>query len=55
VSSALFLLAGVGFRFAWVGAGVASARDHEAVARTARRGPSAGGAGAADAPQCDHV
>jgi DMSO reductase anchor subunit len=37
VSSALFLAAGLAFRFAWVGAGRTSATDHEAVARTARR------------------
>jgi hypothetical protein len=37
VSSALFLAAGLAFRFAWVGAGRTSASDHEAVARTARR------------------
>ena len=35
-SSALFLLAGLGFRFAWVGAGRTSAHDDEAVARMAR-------------------
>jgi Polysulphide reductase, NrfD len=36
-ASALFLAAGLAFRFAWVGAGRASALDHEAVARSARR------------------
>jgi hypothetical protein len=36
VASVLYLLAGLAFRFAWVGAGRASAEDHEAVARTAR-------------------
>jgi DMSO reductase anchor subunit len=36
-SSALFLLAGLAFRFAWVGAGPTSARDDEAVALMARR------------------
>ena len=35
-ASLLFLLAGLAFRFAWVGAGRTSARDDEAVARTAR-------------------
>lgn len=39
LSSALFLAAGLAFRFAWVGAGRTSAHDHEAVARTARRKP----------------
>jgi DMSO reductase anchor subunit len=42
VASGVFLLAGLAFRFAWVGAGRTSARDHEAVAMTARtkqRGP----------------
>jgi len=37
-ASALFLAAGLAFRFAWVGAGRASAEDHEAVALAARRG-----------------
>jgi DMSO reductase anchor subunit len=37
VSSLLFLAAGLAFRFAWVGAGRASAEDHEAVALMARR------------------
>jgi formate-dependent nitrite reductase membrane component NrfD len=36
VASVLFLLAGLSFRFAWVGAGRTSARDHEAVARMHR-------------------
>jgi DMSO reductase anchor subunit len=36
-SSALFMAAGLAFRFAWVGAGRTSAGDHEAVARNARR------------------
>jgi Polysulphide reductase, NrfD len=37
VASVLYLLAGLAFRFAWVGAGPASARDDEAVALMARR------------------
>jgi hypothetical protein len=32
----MFLLAGLCFRFAWVGAGRTSALDHEAVARMHR-------------------
>ena len=36
LTSVLFLLAGLAFRFAWVGAGRTSARDHEAVARMHR-------------------
>jgi hypothetical protein len=36
VASGVFLLAGLAFRFAWVGAGRTSARDHETVAMTAR-------------------
>jgi hypothetical protein len=36
VASLLYLSAGLAFRFAWVEAGKASARDDEAVARTAR-------------------
>jgi len=36
-ASVLFLLAGLAFRFAWVGAGRASAADHEAGASAARR------------------
>jgi hypothetical protein len=36
LASALYLLAGLGFRFAWVEAGAASANDDEAVALTAR-------------------
>jgi hypothetical protein len=36
VASGLFLLGGLMFRFAWVGAGRTSARDDEAVARGAR-------------------
>ena len=35
--SMLYLLAGLAFRFAWVGAGRTSALDHDAVARTARQ------------------
>ena len=35
-SSVAFLVSGLVFRYAWVGAGKASARDDEAVARTAR-------------------
>ncbi|HVL95717.1 MAG TPA: NrfD/PsrC family molybdoenzyme membrane anchor subunit [Solirubrobacteraceae bacterium] len=44
VASVLYLAAGLAFRFAWVGAGRASAADHEAVARNARRGYAAPGA-----------
>jgi hypothetical protein len=36
VASVLYLLAGLCFRFAWVGAGRTSAQDDEAVARMAR-------------------
>lgn len=36
VASVIYLLAGLAFRFAWVGAGRASATDDEAVASTAR-------------------
>ena len=36
VASVLYLAGGLAFRFAWVGAGKASAHDHEAVALTAR-------------------
>jgi hypothetical protein len=36
VTSGLFLLAGMAFRFGWVGAGRTSARDHDAVALAAR-------------------
>jgi formate-dependent nitrite reductase membrane component NrfD len=36
VASVLFLLAGLSFRFAWVGSGRTSARDNEAVARMHR-------------------
>jgi formate-dependent nitrite reductase membrane component NrfD len=36
VASVLYLLAGLLFRFAWVGAGKLSARDDDTVARTAR-------------------
>jgi hypothetical protein len=43
LASVLYLLAGLGFRLAWVGAGRASAHDHEAVALTARRKATAGG------------
>jgi hypothetical protein len=35
-ASVLYLLAGLAFRFAWVGAGRTSAQDHEAVARMHR-------------------
>jgi hypothetical protein len=35
-SGALFLAAGLAFRYAWVEAGKTAARDHETVARTAR-------------------
>lgn len=35
-ASALFLLAGLAFRFAWIAAGRASAADDETVARAAR-------------------
>jgi hypothetical protein len=37
VSSALFLAGGLAFRFAWVGAGKASARDAEANVVLARQ------------------
>jgi Polysulphide reductase, NrfD len=37
LASAMYLGAGLAFRFAWVGAGRTSAHDDEAVARTARR------------------
>jgi len=37
VASVLYLAAGLAFRFAWLGAGRASAEDHEAVALMARR------------------
>jgi DMSO reductase anchor subunit len=37
VASVLYLLAGLAFRFGWVGAGRTSARDHEAVALMARQ------------------
>jgi formate-dependent nitrite reductase membrane component NrfD len=37
VPSLLFLLAALGYRFAWVEGGIASAHDDEAVARMARR------------------
>ena len=40
VASVLFLLAGLAFRFAWVGAGRTSAADDEAVALTARQSSS---------------
>ena len=36
VASVLYLLAGLAFRFAWVGAGRTSALDDEAVARMHR-------------------
>ena len=36
-ASAIYLLAGLAFRYAWVEAGKASARDDEAVAKVARR------------------
>jgi formate-dependent nitrite reductase membrane component NrfD len=39
LASVLFLLAGLAFRFAWVGAGRTSALDHEAVARMHRTPP----------------
>jgi Polysulphide reductase, NrfD len=39
LASVLFLLAGLTFRFAWVGAGRTSALDDEAVARMARTTP----------------
>jgi formate-dependent nitrite reductase membrane component NrfD len=45
VASALFLLAGVAFRFAWVGAGRTSAHDDEAVALTARSSGRRGAGG----------
>jgi hypothetical protein len=37
LASVLYLAAGLAYRFAWVGAGRASAADHEAVALNARR------------------
>jgi hypothetical protein len=37
LASVLYLLAGLAFRFAWVGAGRTSAEDHETVAAAARR------------------
>jgi formate-dependent nitrite reductase membrane component NrfD len=40
VASVLYLLGGLSFRFAWVGAGRASAHDDEAVARAARMKPA---------------
>jgi hypothetical protein len=43
-ASALFLAAGLSFRFAWVTAGRENARDDEAVAQMARRARSAGAA-----------
>jgi hypothetical protein len=36
VASVAYLLAGLGFRYAWVEAGKVSARDNEAVARMSR-------------------
>jgi hypothetical protein len=44
LAGALYLVAGLAFRFAWVGAGRTSALDHEAVARMARtsRVPASG-------------
>jgi len=36
VASVLYLLAGLGFRFAWVGSGRTSALDHDSVAQSAR-------------------
>ncbi len=38
VASVLYLLAGLGFRIAWIDAGKHSARDHRVVADTARSG-----------------
>lgn len=38
-ASCLFLAGGLGFRFAWVFAGKASAADHESVAEMAQEGP----------------
>lgn len=43
VASVLYLAAGLAFRYAWVEAGKASARDDEAVARTARGEGAEGG------------
>jgi hypothetical protein len=40
IASVLFLLAGLAFRFAWVGAGRTSAADDDAVALAARRSSS---------------
>jgi hypothetical protein len=45
LASVLYLLAGLAFRFAWVGAGRTSALDHEAVARMARARVPASGTG----------
>lgn len=42
VASICHLAAGLAFRYAWVGAGQISARDHEAVARMARAAVTAG-------------
>jgi hypothetical protein len=42
LASLLYLLAGLAFRLAWVGAGSTSAHDDEAVALTARRKAAAG-------------
>jgi hypothetical protein len=36
MSAALYLAAGLIFRYAWVGSGKSSARDHEVVAQMAR-------------------
>jgi formate-dependent nitrite reductase membrane component NrfD len=48
LSSLLFLLGGLAFRFAWLAAGKASAEDAEAIVATARRArPANGGDGAA--------
>jgi hypothetical protein len=50
VASALFLLAGLAFRFAWVEAGKVNAADDEIVARMARTKPSSPLAAEAVAP-----
>jgi hypothetical protein len=48
VASAMYLLAGLLFRFAWVEAGKINARDDEVVAQMARDRPARGGRGGQD-------
>lgn len=50
VASVLYLAAGLAFRYAWVDAGLASARDDRAVVRMARARGTAPGTGDAAAP-----